>query len=80
MVGTVFLAGVAVGFGQPWFGLLCAAGFLGAVGWLAARPAGSGRNSHDLVAITIQLQCLRDRGRTAGLGFCIVAVLLFLAI
>ncbi len=69
------IAGVAVGFGEPWFGLLYAGGFLGAVGWLAIRPAGIGGISHDLTAITIGLQRLRDRGRTAGVGICTAVAL-----
>lgn len=74
------IAGVAAGFGEPWFGLLYAAGFLGAVGWLAARPAGIGGISHDLTAFAIRLQRLRDRSRATGLGICTAVTLWILAI
>lgn len=69
------IAAVVAGFGEPWFGLLYAGGFLGAVGWLATRSAGIGGISHDLTAITVGLQRLRDRGRTAGVGICTAVAL-----
>ena len=74
------IAAVAVGFGEPWFGLLYAAGFLGAVGWLSVRPTGMGGISHDHTAMAIRLQRLRDRGRTAGLAICVAVALWTMAI